>query len=135
VVREKFFPPNLPPEESAADYDAQGRVKLPPEFADWLAGDGVAQGGVFAEPSRGGLRVVFPPVGSRFFLDPDLPDSGRAITLRAAGGLAPVWRCASLELRESARGTEARLAPGRHEFTVADTGSGATARTWIEVVE
>lgn len=134
VRREKFLPPALPTDESAADYDPRGRVCLPAEYADWFASAdnpwrGVAT--VAAEPTA--LRITFPLPGTTFFLDGDLPEQGRRITLAAHGGGELAWSSATLAIERRGHRQTASLQPGRHELTVRDPVTATTARTWVTV--
>jgi penicillin-binding protein 1C len=131
---EKFLRSNLPPLESAEDYTAQGKVRLSDEYREWLAtpdnwlGDSVA-----SAPEKDRLQILFPPPGTVVYLDPDLPDSGRRLRVRAAGSKEPEWRSDSLQfIRENNR-VIAVLSEGRHEIAASDPITGSEARTWIDV--
>ena len=130
---EKCAATQLPPMESAADYDASGRVLLSAEYRQWLAspenwlGDRVRA----AAPS---LRILFPLPGATFHLDPDLPNQGRTLYLKAEGGEGLSWTSPTLQCRVEAQSPVAILSPGRHELWVTDPQTGARAQTWITVV-
>jgi penicillin-binding protein 1C len=135
-VTEKFIAGHLPPEESADDYDSSGRIRLGPEHRNWfgtadnwLAGQAVVEGGTEA------LRIVFPLPGTKFFLDPDLPDGGRRIRLRVEGSAEPEWQSDTLECRRDHEQSIAFLEKGGHRLRVCDPRNGATQETWIEVLE
>ncbi len=134
AVREKFLASNLPAAQTARDYDAQGRVILPEEYRSWLAGAGGSLNGqavALAAPS--GLKLIAPLPGTRYFLDPDLPDHGRILPLQATG-LGPLaWQSATLPCLQTNGGFRAILSPGRHELAVTDTATGQQLQTWIEV--
>lgn len=140
AVTEWFLNASLPPAESAADYDAAGRVVLPAEYADWLAAGGNTPGGGAVASARtdtgrpaGGLRVLSPVAGTVFFLDPDLPGSGGRVRLRINTGRPVNWSSPTLAVTVEGGEAFARLQEGRHELEVRDAADGATARTWIEV--
>jgi penicillin-binding protein 1C len=130
----------LPPEASVDNYDAAGRAILPGEYHDWFAAgrnplaDRVV---VTAEPdSRSGaphLRVLGPVAGTVFFLDPDLPQAGGRVRLRANTTRPVAWSSPTLEVETKGGEAFARLREGRHELVVRDAGHQTEARTWIEV--
>ncbi|MEO7166152.1 MAG: penicillin-binding protein 1C [Spartobacteria bacterium] len=130
LVREKFVARHLPPLESPDDYDAMGRVKLGPEYQDWL---GSAQNELAGQvaPARlpnEHLRVVSPLPGSVYYLDPDLLQSDR-LPLQSNASGPHVWKSATLQCDDSF----AHLKEGRHEITLLDPATGARAETWILV--
>ncbi len=135
TVTEKFRAGTLPPLETAADYDAEGRVRLPAEYRDWLASaDNWLTGrAVVDTASATPLRLISPLPGTTFFLDPDLPDAGRWLTLRAEGGTNLVWTSDSLAIKRAAGGVCARMTEGRHTLRVHDPATGEQAATWILV--
>lgn len=122
------------PDDGLDRYDPSGRVRLGPEYADWLAGpgnwlttDAVADADA-GDP--GPLRIVSPLPGSRLLIDPDLPQNGQILPLRSNHPARTVrWRSPSLTIDPA--GPSARLQPGRHEIH-AFSGSESTT-TWIEV--
>jgi penicillin-binding protein 1C len=131
--RERFLAEHLPPMESPEDYDSSGRVKLPVEYAAWLAdgGDAFAQrAAVNAAP--GALQIMEPKSGTVFVLDPDLPGSQR-VRLVAAGGSAIEWRCESLNWHARGAQTETVLVEGEHRVEAIDSSTGMRAATWIRV--
>jgi hypothetical protein len=122
------------PDDGMDRYDSSGRVRLGPEFADWLAGPGnwlTSDAVAVAEAHDSGpLQILAPLPGTRILLDSDLPQGGRVLTLRANRSARPIhWQSATLEIL--ADGTSARLTPGRHEIRASDGTSSAV--TWIEV--
>jgi hypothetical protein len=134
AVNEKFIAHILPPANAAGDYDDIGRVRLGPEYREWLAGaDNWLAGRAVLRDTASTLRVTFPLPGTVLFLDPDLPDHGRRLYLSAEGANEAEWSSDSLEcLRQDGRSL-ALLALGRHELIVRDPRTGATHQTWIEV--
>ncbi len=159
-VIEKFLANALPLVESADDYDDTGRVRLASDYRNWLAGgdnwlgDTAAVGGscfanddsetftqvresfVAAAGGAGtakGLRLVSPQPGTTFFIDPDLPASGRAIPLRAEGGSGLRWESESLECRDGPAGPVAVMREGRHRLSVVCGETGQRAETWVVV--
>ncbi len=134
AVREWFPADRLPTAPSAGGFDAAGRVLLPAEYQGWLAsGDnwlGNRVGVVAASPAA--LRVISPVPGSVFYLDPDLPDSGRRIVLQASGRDCQ-WESGSLTLERHTAQSHALLTEGRHRLIVRDPATGSRAETWVEV--
>jgi penicillin-binding protein 1C len=133
AVREYFLAGALPPLEAPEDYDAAGRVRLGAEYREWLASaDNELAGRVVVDSAAPGLCLVSPLPGTVYFLDPDVPTSGR-LRLRAHGEAALRWRSDSLECRTERGDPFAVLTEGRHRLTVQDTITGEQLETWIEV--
>jgi penicillin-binding protein 1C len=131
-VREKFLETQLPAMESAGDYDAQGRVKLGAEFAEWAASADNQIGTRVAVAGSGGLHLVSPTPGSTFVIDPDVPSSSLVpLVVSGAGDL--VWKSPTLSVREVGGKFFAEAVEGEHRLTVLDVASGKTLETWIRV--
>jgi penicillin-binding protein 1C len=167
AIQEIFLADSLPAMESPHDYDAQGRVRLSPEYRDWFdSGDNwlankaivadlilpqAPEGRSGAQPTISAelqneswlpakeqipspsLRLLSPLPGTTYYLDPDLPDHGRLLRLRAAGPNRLTWRSASLQCRTNQGESFAVLREGRHELTACDPLTGAEVKTWILV--
>ena len=157
AITEKFAAGHLPAPEQPSDYDEQGRVRLPPEYADWLmsgdnwlAGQAVASNqaseadaqrttSVTVTPSgiapdaANPLAVLSPIPGTTYVLDPDLPPSSRLLDLRAKGCINPSWKSDTLECRLVNGQPVAVLREGRHTLRVQDPASGRWRETWIVV--
>ena len=132
AVSEKFIQGQLPKAESAADYDAAGRVKLVAEYSEWAASvDNQLRDRVVLE-DEGRLHLVSPHPGSTFLLDPDVPSSG-LVPLVASGAGRLIWESPTLAMRERAGRTFAVAVEGRHELTARDPESGETVKTWVVV--
>jgi penicillin-binding protein 1C len=135
-VREKFIANHLPAVTAIEDFDVSGKIRLPAEYAPWLAtGDNWLAGRAVVAGRMADLRIVFPLPGTTFYLDPDLPDSGRRIHLQAEGGAMAEWRSGTLSFAQDRGQTFALLDKGRHQLTVRDLQSGVERKTWIEVLE
>ena len=135
-VSEKFLTQSLPPTESASDYDLAGRVLLPSEYREWLASSDnwLAGQAVVNETSAvAALRILSPLPGTIFYLDPDLPQHGRRLRLRADGPQGLRWQSDSLECRTERGESVALLSEGRHQLVVREPRSGARMETWIVV--
>jgi penicillin-binding protein 1C len=132
AVREKFLRDHLPPVESAEDYDAEGRVKLGPEYRAWLdSGENrLVERAVAAGETT--LRVEAPVAGTTFLVDPDLPSS-RLVPVRASGAVHGVWESDSLTFRENEGRIDAVVTEGVHRLSVRDPATGQRAETWIRV--
>jgi penicillin-binding protein 1C len=136
AVNEIFMAHALPPGSGAGDYDGAGRVRLSPEYREWLgSADNWLAGRAVMRDTAQSLRVTFPLPGTILFLDPDLPDHGRQLYLSAEGTDEAEWTSDSLECRRQGGRSLALLALGRHELAVRDPRTGATRQTWIEVKE
>ena len=128
AVVEKFLRPPEP--ERASDYDTAGAVRLPPEYFPWLASPQNNLGTlVTADPAPHALRILQPPPGATYFLDPDIPPQSQWISLRAEAGTAVAWSSDSLPI-EAGR---AQLREGRHVITARAGQDGENVTTWIEV--
>ncbi len=133
-VEECFLADQPPPLAGADDFDAQGRLKLPATYAEWLAsGDNRLGNRAVARALTARLRITWPRPGTVLLLDPDLPDGGRRLRLRAEGPPGLTWHSDTL-LLESAKGVQwAHLVPGRHRLEVIRPDTHERRATWIEV--
>jgi penicillin-binding protein 1C len=124
-----------PPEPArASDFDAQGRVVLPPAYAAWLASPQNNLGDLAARAAPApALRILQPTPGTVYYLDPDLPAAAQRIALRVESGAPVAWTCGTLPIDASESRTSASLRTGRHVLTARDTATGSTVETWIEV--
>lgn len=133
-VREVFWANHPPPETSPADFDAEGRLLLGPEYAEWLAGkDNSLAGLAVVRHDSAQVQILWPVAGTVIFLDTDLPDQGRRLRLRAAGPDQVLWSSPSLQIHEDPEGAWVSLEPGRHTLTAKAGPQGPEATTWIEV--
>lgn len=144
ALRAKSIPParewlpadHLPPAQSAADFDANGRVRLTGDYAAWMEsgdnwlGDRV---GLVAGENLTTLRVLYPAPGTVFYLDPDLPESARSITLQTSGGRHCRWESESLTFAHTNGQPQVFLTEGRHRLSVHSPTTGARADTWFVV--
>ncbi len=132
-VREKFLSRALPEKERAEDYDDASRVKLPVEYARWLASrdNWLGDRAVLAELPAAELRLLSPLPGSVFYLDPDLPSSSQRLPLRIVG-VAARWESSTLRIESESGGSFVRLAPGRHTLRVT-APDGRAQETWFDV--
>jgi penicillin-binding protein 1C len=121
----------------ASDFDAQGRVVLPPEYAPWVASPQNGLGSLVACASVAPeLRILQPPPGATYFLDPDLPAGTQWVALRAEAPGGITWYCDSLPCEPSGERQRVQLSQaGRHVITARDAATGKTAQTWIDVRE
>ena len=138
-LKEKFLASNLPPLESPSGYATMGihrhpAVLLGSEYRDWLASsDNWLGNRAVLAATPGALRILFPPPGTLFYMDPDLPQQGRRVHLRASGPENLQWQSDSLQLTREGTRQIALLTEGRHRLTVRDPLTGAEAGTWVEV--
>ena len=134
VVLEKFRRDLAPNHAEPDQYDAVGRVILPPEYGAWLAGPdnylGTAAVARNRKSSDAAWRILSPLPGTTLLLDPDLPQGGRALILRVNPPTPGViWTSPTLKIEHHT----AWLVPGRHELTVRDPANGREAATYVEV--
>jgi penicillin-binding protein 1C len=133
AVREKFLRDHLPPEESVEDYDADGRVKLGPEYRAWMeSGENGVASRALCDTKDTTLRLEAPVAGTTFVIDPDLPSS-RLVPLKASGAVQAVWESDSLHFRERDGRMYAEVSEGVHRLSVRDAATGARTATWIRV--
>ncbi len=134
-VRELFAPDHLPPYESPDDYDAAGRVILPPEYRVWAAtGNNYLTDRAVVKETAGALRILFPLPGTVIHLDPDLPYQGGRIHLRAEAPPQARWSSPSIQCRREADDFTAVLVEGRHDLVLQDPVSGEELTTWVQVL-
>ncbi len=136
AMRERFLVAAPPPQASPADYDESGRVRLGREYAEWFAtGDNALGDRVVLNAASDDtpLRLVSPRPGNRYYLDPDLPDHGQWLTLRADGPPTLKWSSPTLEIVGTNFTVRARLVEGRHQIGVSVPATGQRANAQIEV--
>ncbi|MBE7500418.1 MAG: hypothetical protein HS113_08965 [Verrucomicrobiales bacterium] len=137
ALRERFLATALPPRETATDYDAAGRVRLPAAYRDWFLHHGQSLAArVWLDDDEvppAEFRITQPLSGAVFVLDPDLPEAGRRLRLRALAAGQVRWHSPTLTITGASGTPEAWLAEGRHELVAQDERTGAEARAWIEV--
>ena len=133
-VTELFLAENLPPMESDSDYAAAGRILLGPEYAGWLRSADNNRGASVALASlspSSTVRVISPLPGSKYYIDPDLPGSGRMIPLQLNVSVQARWSSDTLQCLDENGAGYAFLKPGRHRlFAELD---GRQMETWIDV--
>jgi len=132
AVKEKFVANNLPPLEDSV---ALSPVLLGNEYRDWLgSGDNWLGDRAVLAPAQNSLRIIFPLPGTTIYLDPDLPQQGRRIFMRAEGPENLEWQSDSLRVARDGPRQVAFLTEGHHEITVRDPKTGDEAQTWITVL-
>jgi penicillin-binding protein 1C len=132
-VQERFVASAIPPNESPEDYDDAGRVRLPPEYGDWLAsGENALGDAVVLADAAAELRIMSPLAGSTYVVDPDVRSSAR-IPLRAAGGRQLVWSSESLQCASEDGLQFAIATEGEHRLFVTDPIDGRRADVMIVV--
>jgi len=123
----------LPPPEEPRDYDAEGRVVLPVDYAAWLRSAQNTLGDlVSCDEHARHVRIVKPADGSVFYLDPDLPMEEQCVTLRAEAPAGVEWS-SDMFARVDVLSPRVRLREGRHLISARDPETGETAEVWIEV--
>jgi penicillin-binding protein 1C len=119
------------------DFDPQGRVVLPAEYAPWTHSPQNVLGSLITcQTSAEELRILQPPPGATYFLDPDLPADAQWVALRAVSPGNIAWSCDSLPCEQDGDRQRVRLSKaGKHIITARDLQSGKTVETWIDVRE
>ena len=135
AVKELFDRRHPPVVENPADYDNQGRVQLPVEFARWLNSpeNHLADQVTIQPVARQAWRILSPVSGSVFFLDEDLPERSRFIPLRTTAGEEIVWHATSLVPQVENRETYVELLPGVHRLVAINPETGARLLTQFTV--
>ena len=125
-----------PPEPSRpGDFDDRGRVVLPQQYAAWLASSQNPFGDlVTCSASARALRILHPPPGTIYDLDPDLPSASQRIHPRAEAPGTVIWSCETLPVLGDKQQPDIPLRPGRHILTASDPATGRHVETWIEVI-
>ncbi|MFY8215363.1 MAG: hypothetical protein ACOVMP_02030 [Chthoniobacterales bacterium] len=120
---------------TADDFDENGKLLLPAEYADWIASPHNMHGDLFSKQRSGTESLVIrsPDSGTIYFLDPDLPTTRQRVRPVAQGEKSVRWHCESLQ--DAADGSGFELKPGKHCITAEDPATAQTASTWIEVRE
>jgi penicillin-binding protein 1C len=133
AVKEKFAASHLPPAE---DPRPQSPILLGAEYREWFASsDNWLGNRAVLAPAQNSLRIVFPLPGTTVYLDPDLPQQGRRLFVRAEGPDNLEWQSDSLQFSREGTREVALLTEGRHQITVRDPETGAAAQTWISVLQ
>jgi penicillin-binding protein 1C len=125
-----------PPEASRADdFDARGSVVLPETYAAWLDSPENPLGDlVTLSTAASELRILQPPAGTIYYLDPDLPAISQRIRPRAQAPGNITWSSDTLTIDLGGNHPAITLRPGRHTLTATDPATGRRAETWIEVM-
>jgi penicillin-binding protein 1C len=120
---------------TADDFDENGKLLLPTEYADWIASPHNTHGALFSSRRSAAESLVIrsPDSGTIYFLDPDLPSTRQRVRPVVQGEKTVQWHCESLT--DAADGSGFELKPGKHYITAEDPATAQTASTWIEVRE
>jgi penicillin-binding protein 1C len=142
TVQEKFRQAVLPLPDGADHYDSAAHVLLPPSYAPWLGSRdnwlgsqvAIAPPGHPIAAESAPLRILAPLAGATYLLDPDIPGEGTRLLLRGNRDAKTLtWSSPTLEIRITDGKSYALLKEGRHEITLTESTSGATAATWLQV--
>jgi hypothetical protein len=71
--------------------------------------------------------------GTLFYLDPDLPEIGWRLALKASGPAGLIWQSRSVNCLAQSNQCYALLSEGRHELKVVNPATGEEDKTWIQV--
>lgn len=123
----------LPLPVSAADYAPDGRALLDEGYTAWFESADNFRRNDFALPSLPAPeelpRIISPPLGSTYLLDPELPSGGRQLPLLSNLSTDIEWSSPTLLIDA---GT-ALLTPGTHVLTLRHAPSGRTVQREITV--
>ncbi|MCB1063698.1 MAG: penicillin-binding protein 1C [Verrucomicrobiae bacterium] len=149
TIREVFRPGTLPEPARPEDYEDDGRVKLPPVYATWLAEEGksFAKRAVpdTSHSAKPRLRIVSPISGTVAYLDSDLPGGGKRFPLRFEIENSPAipkpgessirWTSDTLRIESDEKTGRAWLIlePGSHEVVATDSTTGVRSISRIAV--
>ena len=141
VRKEWFVRGKVPALAAAADYDAEGRTRVPLTYATWwrdpsnpLKNDAFLEALAESMPVPD-FRIVSPLEGTVAFIDPDLPESGARFPLKVAGsGNEEIeWSSKSLAVESENGESWLVLKPGEHEVAALDRKSGRIVRSRLKV--
>ena len=133
-VREAFLAASPPQSASTGDFDGQGRIRLGPEYAEWIeSNDNWLGKRAVSSDAAAPLQITWPVAGAVLFIDPDLPEDGGRLRLRARTSSIVEWHSSTLKIKADAAGQWAELSPGRHVLEALTPATGQQATTWIEV--
>jgi penicillin-binding protein 1C len=132
-IREKFVAGQLPPAESASDYDSAGKVQLSVEFDEWFnSAENSLRDRTVLATGRDELLITSPQAGSVYVVDPDVPSS-RRIPLITSGGGQVHWESESLTCHSDAGIDFADATEGEHRLVAVDRATGRRAETRIKI--
>ncbi|MGI8438551.1 MAG: penicillin-binding transpeptidase domain-containing protein [Chthoniobacterales bacterium] len=131
-VREKFLADHLPPSETPNDYDAEGRVQLGAEYAQWYASaENSLRERIVVATDRSPLRITSPLAGSVYLIGPDVRSSAQIPLLAAGEGLS--WTSDSLRCLDVNGRTVAIATEGEHRIQVTETKTGRSAEVRVTI--
>ncbi|MCW1913548.1 penicillin-binding protein 1C [Luteolibacter sp. GHJ8] len=128
----------LPMFAANTDRDAEGKILLDASYSEWLASEHNRRRSDFTlakdQPSEIPLRILAPRMGTRYLLDPELPNGG---LLHLASNLPGEveWSSSTLALREGKPEPVAKLKPGKHVLIATDKRNGEKQEVEIVVEE
>jgi penicillin-binding protein 1C len=128
----------LPMSAANADRDAEGRILLDASYSEWLGSEHNRRRSDFAlakdQPSEIPLRILAPREGSRYLLDPELPNGGLLHLATNLPGEVE-WSSGTLVLKAGKPEPVARLTPGKHVLVATDKRNGVRQEVEIVVEE
>ena len=128
----------LPMSASGTDRDGKGRILLDASYSEWLASEHNRRRSDFAlakdQPSEIPLRILAPREGSRYLLDPELPNGGLLHLATNLPGEVE-WSSGTLVLKAGRPEPMARLTPGKHVLVATDKRNGVRQEVEILVEE
>ncbi|HEV3048866.1 MAG TPA: hypothetical protein VGX50_01075 [Longimicrobium sp.] len=124
----EWFIPGTEPSRSD-DWERDGRVALPDEYAEWAAGERGRMGMMASMDGEERFRILAPRDGDRYQVPVGVDARYATIALRAAGTDGPVrWLVDGRELPQE----RWRLAPGAHTIrAIAPSGEWDEVRVLV----
>ncbi|QTN30838.1 transglycosylase domain-containing protein [Akkermansiaceae bacterium] len=130
----EWLPPSIGiPAAAASDYDAEGRAKLPPIYADWYASPQNLRRHelVMDEAAENTipLQIHSPRNDTTILLDPEIPGNNSYLRLETNLPALVRWSCETLVIE----GDVALLVPGTHTLIATDTRDGTEHMVTVTV--
>lgn len=129
----------IPLPAQKTDYDANGRVLLDSQYAEWFEKE--ADRARFALHTNTSnitiqqtpLRILSPSREAEYLLDPDLPGQGRQLPLSTNFPGKVTWTSTTLTITQDGNQSIATLTPGTHSITLTDNlGRSVTRSITVE---
>lgn len=128
-----ILPPNhQTPQATAADYDPQGRAKIPSEYHDWFhSTHNLRRHELVLDttPDTRPLRITRPQNNTTVWLDPEIPGSNKLLPLVSNLPQQTLWSSPTLTIENHS----AQLTEGSHQIIATDQRDGSTRDITIHV--
>jgi penicillin-binding protein 1C len=129
TIPELFLPGTEPRASAASMFTAAGTLILPPEYAAWCAGPGNTLRA--AVPT--GARILNPPAGAHYVIDPILPPTQQAVECTSTLPGAVQWSVNGQPIPPQPDGrTFWQLAPGAWQIRASTSAAAITVPVTVE---